>query len=106
MSAHALTFYQHHIRNNPDIAPYFTEATPVLEFELAKSGSRPAQRGERHRLEDLCAIPWVFGWRQSRYSLPGWFGVGHALEAFAARGNADAQLLRTMATQWPFFAAL
>jgi phosphoenolpyruvate carboxylase len=106
MSADALAFYRRHIIDNPDIVPYFAEATPAPEFELAKIGSRPAQRGERRGLEDLRAIPWVFGWMQSRHGLPGWFGVGHTLERFAARGKAEAQVLRTMAAQWPFFANL
>jgi phosphoenolpyruvate carboxylase len=43
---------------------------------------------------------------QSRHGLPGWFGVGHALECFAARGKDETQMLRTMATQFPFFANL
>jgi phosphoenolpyruvate carboxylase len=106
MSADALAFYRRHIRDNPDIVPYFSQATPVLEFDLAKIGSRPARRDERHGLEDLRAIPWVFGWMQSRHGLPGWFGVGHALERFAARGKDETQMLRTMATQFPFFANL
>jgi phosphoenolpyruvate carboxylase len=50
-------------------------------------------------LEDLRAIPWVFGWMQSRHGLPGWFGVGHALERFP-----DQEMLRNMMERFPLFA--
>ncbi|HEV2763404.1 MAG TPA: phosphoenolpyruvate carboxylase, partial [Pyrinomonadaceae bacterium] len=78
-------------------------ATPVGELENARISSRPARRGESGGLDDLRAIPWVFGWMQSRHVLPAWFGVGHALERFAEKGAAHAQLLRTMFEQFPVF---
>ncbi|MBA2339483.1 MAG: phosphoenolpyruvate carboxylase, partial [Pyrinomonadaceae bacterium] len=87
MSEIAFAFYRERIAENPDILPYFEAATPVKELEHAKIGSRPARRssgsdGEGHSvwkgLDDLRAIPWVFGWMQSRHVVPGWFGVGHA----------------------------
>ncbi len=84
MSAAAFLFYRERIADNPDILPYFEQATPVLEFELAKIGSRPDRRRESGALSDLRAIPWGFGWMQSRHVIPGWFGVGYALERFAA----------------------
>src|SRR5919108_245166 len=61
--------------------------------------SRPARRSRTSKLEDLRAIPWVFGWMQSRHGLPGWFGVGYALERFG-----DQQMLRTMLDGFPWFA--
>jgi len=103
MSADAFACYRAKIADNPDIIPYFEQATPVLEFELAKIGSRPSRRGENRSLDDLRAIPWAFGWIQSRLLLPGWFGVGSAFEKFAARGTAETQLLRTMMLRFPFF---
>ena len=106
MSTDALAWYRQQIAENPDIPPYFETATPVLEFELAKIGSRPARRSQRQGLSDLRAIPWVFGWMQSRHGLPGWFGVGYALERFAQQGTEQAQLLQTMMTIFPFFSDL
>jgi phosphoenolpyruvate carboxylase len=103
MSADAYAFYRTRIAENPDILPYFQQATPVGELEHAKIGSRPARRGETRGLDDLRAIPWVFGWMQSRHVLPAWFGVGHALERFAARGDAEAALLREMMRDFPLF---
>src|SRR5215470_17077110 len=99
MSADAYAFYVRHIRDNPDTIPYFESATPALEFDLAKIGSRPARRTTGHSLSDLRAIPWVFGWMQSRHGLPGWFGVGHALERYP-----DQSTLTTMLERFPLFA--
>jgi phosphoenolpyruvate carboxylase len=106
MSATALAFYRRHISDNPDLVTYFEQATPVLEFELAKIGSRPARRQASHNLDDLRAIPWGFGWMQSRHVLPGWFGVGHALENFAGQGARARALLKDMMRNCLFFTDL
>ncbi|MFL5540031.1 MAG: phosphoenolpyruvate carboxylase, partial [Longimicrobiaceae bacterium] len=103
LSADAYAFYCRRIAENPDVLPYFQQATPVGELEHARIGSRPARRGESRGLEDLRAIPWVFGGMQSRHVLPAWFGVGHALERFAARGVEEERLLREMTETFPLF---
>jgi phosphoenolpyruvate carboxylase len=59
---------------------FYGEATPIDALELSSIGSRPSRRTGRKSLADLRAIPWVFAWNQSRFYLPGWFGVGTALE--------------------------
>jgi phosphoenolpyruvate carboxylase len=102
LSAFAYSFYREHIIDNPDIITYFEQATPVLEFELAKIGSRPARRTVSRDISALRAIPWGFGWMQSRHVIPGWFGVGHALENFAGGEG----LLREMMKGFPFFTDL
>ncbi|HYE26089.1 MAG TPA: phosphoenolpyruvate carboxylase [Clostridia bacterium] len=104
MSSDAFAFYREHIADNPDVLQYFDEATPVNELEHARIGSRPARRSGSRKLEDLRAIPWVFGWMQSRHALPAWFGVGHALERFAAHGTEQERLLRRMTVEFPMFA--
>ncbi|MDQ3521925.1 MAG: phosphoenolpyruvate carboxylase [Gemmatimonadota bacterium] len=103
MSHEAYGFYRDRIADNPDILTYFQQATPVGELEHAKIGSRPARRGESRGLEDLRAIPWVFGWMQSRQVLPAWFGVGYALERFASKGDEEERLLREMMKGFPLF---
>ncbi len=103
MSAAAFAFYRQRIAENPDILPYFEQATPVLEFELAKIGSRPDRRRGSGALSDLRAIPWGFGWMQSRHVLPGWFGVGFALERFAGGSPERERLLVAMGRDFPFF---
>ncbi len=103
MSGEAFAFYREHVVENPDIVPYFEEATPVLEFELARIGSRPSRRSARRGLQDLRAIPWVFGWMQSRHVLPGWFGVGYAVERFIGADNNREALLQRMVKNFPLF---
>jgi phosphoenolpyruvate carboxylase len=103
MSVEAFGFYRARIADDPDVLEYFQQGTPVGELEHARIGSRPSRRGETRGLDDLRAIPWVFGWMQSRHVLPAWFGVGYALERFAARGEAERALLREMMERWPLF---
>src|ERR1700730_12696399 len=106
MSENAFAFYRERIAENPDVLTYFEEATPVEELEHARIGSRPARRSEARGLGDLRAIPWVFGWMQSRHVLPGWFGVGYALEQFAGTDPERERLLQTMAKKFAFFSDL
>jgi phosphoenolpyruvate carboxylase len=76
------------------------------ELEHAKIGSRPSKRKGSLSLDTLRAIPWVFGWTQSRLLIPAWFGVGYAVEKFLAEGgpNEDrAGTLITMAKEFPLF---
>jgi phosphoenolpyruvate carboxylase len=103
LSLDAFDSYREFVAENPDILPYFQQATPVGELEHARIGSRPARRGESRGLDDLRAIPWVFGWMQSRHVLPAWFGVGYACERFAQRSAARAALLREMMESFPPF---
>ena len=106
MSSDAFAFYRRNIADNPEVLQYFEEATPVNELEHARIGSRPARRGGGRKLEELRAIPWVFGWMQSRHAVPAWFGVGYAIERFAGRGEAELNLLRQMLREFPLFADL
>jgi phosphoenolpyruvate carboxylase len=106
MSERAFAFYRERIAENKDVLTYFEEATPVQEFEHARLGSRPARRSQTRGLEDLRAIPWVFGWMQSRHVLPGWFGVGYALEQFIDGDMDKEHSLRTMTEKFPFFSDL
>ena len=75
---------------------FYRAATPIDALENARIGSRPARRTGRqgHSIQDLRAIPWVFSWTQARYYLPGWFGVGSALEALQRQNPEDFHELR------------
>jgi len=106
MSADAYQYYRQNVAANPHILAYFEQATPVNELENARIGSRPARRSPSRKLEDLRAIPWVFGWMQSRHALPAWFGVGYALERFASRGYESQDQLRAMMAEFPLFSDL
>jgi phosphoenolpyruvate carboxylase len=95
-------FYREHILEDPGVLTYFEQSTPVGELENAKIGSRPSRRKASPSLADLRAIPWVFGWTQSRLLVPAWFGVGFALEQYLDQPGA-LDLLQTMAREFPLF---
>ena len=106
MSQEAYRVYRRDIADNPEVLEYFEQATPVNELDAARIGSRPARRSKGRRLEDLRAIPWVFGWMQSRHAVPAWYGIGHALETFSEKEEGNEQLLRQMARSFPMFSDL
>jgi phosphoenolpyruvate carboxylase len=106
MSRKAFAYYRKNIAENPDVLLYFEQATPIHELDNMQIGSRPARRGASRRLEDLRAIPWVFGWMQSRHAVPAWFGVGYALEEFMAEAPGNAARLREMMAEVPLFSEL
>ena len=95
-------FYGKHILDDPGVVTYFEQSTPVGELENAKIGSRPARRNASPQLADLRAIPWVFGWTQSRLLVPAWFGVGFAIDQYLAQSG-SLELLQTMAKEFPLF---
>jgi phosphoenolpyruvate carboxylase len=103
MSAASVAAYRGLVHDDDGFVRFFEEATPIAEIARLQIGSRPARRQQTHRLEDLRAIPWVFAWTQSRFLLPGWYGLGaglaHGREAFGLA------LLQEMERGWPFFAA-
>jgi phosphoenolpyruvate carboxylase len=103
LSATSFVFYKKHIIENPDTFTYFEQSTPVAELEHARIGSRPAKRGGRRSMADLRAIPWVFGWMQSRQLVPAYFGVGYSINAFIEANPGNLELLKTMARSFPLF---
>ena len=104
--------YRALVHDDPGFAAFFRDITPIAELSDLRLGSRPAARGrqlddEAPPIDALRAIPWTFAWTQSRINLPGWYGLGAALEAYRAahgeRGRADiARLYRS----WPFLSSV
>ena len=102
LSVLAYEFYKEHILDDPGLLEYFQQSTPMSELEHAMIGSRPSKRKGSLSLTTLRAIPWVFGWTQSRLLIPAWFGVGYAVEKYLAEGGAI-ETLNTMAREFPLF---
>jgi len=96
--------YQSLIADEARLTEYAVAATPIQEVIELPIASRPASRSAGLSFEDLRAIPWVFSWAQSRHGIPGWFGLGTALEAIIDKEGIDR--LRELYGDWPFFRAL
>ncbi|MFI5261808.1 MAG: phosphoenolpyruvate carboxylase [Candidatus Limnocylindrales bacterium] len=99
----------------PGFVPWFRQVTPIDEVMAMRLGSRPSARGhggaaavdDRAWLDGLRAIPWVFAWAQARLEVPGWYGLGSALDRFAARhGPSALDELAALYTRWPFLASV
>ena len=99
--------YRNLIDNTQGLFDYFYEVTPVTEIGLLNIGSRPSHRKQQDRSKSsIRAIPWVFGWAQSRHTLPAWYGLGTALENWRNNDPARLATLQSMYQDWPFFHAL
>ncbi len=99
--------YRRLIYEDPDFWQFYTEATPIAHISHLPIASRPVHRGsDEVDLQTLRAIPWVFAWVQTRYVIPGWFGLGSALQSFLVEGPSPEEslkLLQTMYRKWRFF---
>ena len=104
IAAESRTAYRKLIYDAPGFYEYFRSATPIDVIERMRIGSRPSARRSQSGIEDLRAIPWVFAWTQSRFTLPGWYGLGtglaKAIEQFGHEAFSD------MFREWFFFRSL
>jgi phosphoenolpyruvate carboxylase len=100
-------YYLELINRTDGFLDYFYEATPVSEIGLLNIGSRPSHRKKADRsMGSIRAIPWVFGWAQSRHTVPAWYGIGTALSKWHNNDPQRIKKLQTMYREWPFFRAL
>ncbi|MFO8153116.1 phosphoenolpyruvate carboxylase [Thioalkalivibrio sp.] len=99
--------YRDLVDRTPGLLDYFYESTPVQEIGFLNIGSRPSHRRKTDRSKSsIRAIPWVFGWGQSRHTVPAWYGIGSALEGWRGDDPGRLELLRRMYVEWPFFRSL
>jgi phosphoenolpyruvate carboxylase len=103
MSAAARVAYRGLVYETPGFMAYWRAATPIDEISRLHIGSRPtSRRGGQLQVDKIRAIPWVFSWMQSRFNIPGWYGLGTALSG----DGVSRRLCRDMYEGWPFFQAL
>ncbi|MET0091103.1 MAG: phosphoenolpyruvate carboxylase [Candidatus Thiodiazotropha sp.] len=99
--------FRHLTEQSPGFLDYFYEATPVSEIAQLNIGSRPSHRSKGNRSKSsVRAIAWVFGWGQARQGIPGWYGIGSALERWRKEKPGRLKQLRRMYQEWPFFHVL
>ncbi|MGK2850230.1 MAG: phosphoenolpyruvate carboxylase [Candidatus Limnocylindrales bacterium] len=104
--------YRALVHDDPGFAAFFRDITPIAELSDLRLGSRPAARGRQRTeaappIDALRAIPWTFAWSQSRINLPGWYGLGSALEAYRlAHGEAGLAEISRLYRTWPFLSSV
>ncbi len=109
LASASFSAYRDLVYETPGFKQFFLESTPIREMAGLHIGSRPPSRKNSDAIEDLRAIPWVFSWSLSRMMLPGWYGFGHAVEAFVNHEEQNGQglaLLQEMYREWPFMQTL
>ena len=107
LAARSRSHYRALVHDNPDLVAFFQQVTPIEEISKLQISSRPARRKSGAKdLSSLRAIPWVFGWTQSRFLLPSWFGVGAALQEELDADPGQLELFQQLYQRWPFFRML
>ncbi len=114
LSETARAAYRALVHDDPGFAAFFRSITPIAELSDLRLGSRPAARrragaapDEAPPIDALRAIPWTFAWSQSRINLPGWYGLGSALDAYGAvHGEAGIREIARLYRSWPFLASV
>jgi phosphoenolpyruvate carboxylase len=104
LSDHAMKAYRELV-DDPSFWKWHQSTTPIEHIGRLPIASRPVSRKpvQETRFEDLRAIPWNFSWTQTRYNVPGWYGIGTAFEQVAQKGSEVREFFREMWEQWPFF---
>ena len=117
LAATARGAYRALVHDSPGFAAFFREVTPIAELSDLRLGSRPAARrsdptattaiDDAPSIDSLRAIPWTFAWSQSRINLPGWYGLGSALEAFVdVHGGDGLERIARLYRTWPFLGSI
>jgi phosphoenolpyruvate carboxylase len=110
LAASSSAAYRALVYDDPGCAGFFARITPIDVLTELRLGSRPAARearggedGPTVDIERLRAIPWGFAWAQARIELPGWYGLGAAVDSLP---RADRARLARLYELWPFLTAV
>jgi phosphoenolpyruvate carboxylase len=106
LADYAYRHYRALVYETPEFLTYFEQATPIAEISRLKIASRPPRRSASQGVGDLRAIPWVFSWMQNRHTLPGWYGLGSAVNDFLTTKAGDMAMLQSMYQRWDFWRTL
>ncbi|MCL4720589.1 MAG: phosphoenolpyruvate carboxylase, partial [Gammaproteobacteria bacterium] len=104
LAAAARSHYQALVLESPGFSDYYRLATPADVIERMRRGTGSEAGLAEGLLAAAGTAPWVFAWTQSRNILPGWYGLGHGLEAALNEHGEDT--LRAMYAGWYFFRTL
>jgi phosphoenolpyruvate carboxylase len=76
-------------KSHPMFIPYLERMSTLPYYAKANIGSRPSKRGKSSTLqfEDLRAIPFVGSWSQLKQNVPGFYGLGIALQSLIEKGQ-------------------
>ncbi|MEX0684982.1 MAG: phosphoenolpyruvate carboxylase [Balneolales bacterium] len=93
---------------DPKLWKWYTEITPIEQISRLPIASRPVSRKSSNEVDfsSIRAIPWVFAWTQVRYNLPGWFGIGEALDSIIRENPEDLKEMQGFYKEWDFFRAV
>jgi len=94
--------------DHPDFWDWYRYVTPVEHIGNLPIASRPVSRSGNKGLEfdSLRAIPWVFAWTQVRYNVPGWYGLGEAIQTVLNEQPETMDILKKWYRDWNFFATV
>jgi phosphoenolpyruvate carboxylase len=106
LSETAFAEYRRLVYGDDRFVEFFRSITPTNEIASLNVGSRPASRSASGAIEDLRAIPWVFGWTQCRLMIPAWYGAGTAFDALDRTVGDGVATLHSMYGSWPFFRSI
>ncbi len=106
ISSRSCSAYRSLIYAQPGLLSFFEQSTPINEIGQLRIGSRPARRVSSNNIDDLRAIPWVFSWMQSRFTIPGWFGLGSAIDSRLKEYPEDLEVFQDMYERWAFWKCL
>lgn len=106
IARHSMAAYRELI-DDPDFWSFYTTCSPIEHISRLPIASRPVVRtGRSVDLENLRAIPWVFAWTQTRFTVPGWYGLGSAIDAVVRDDSGATATMQRLYREWDFFHTL